>query len=212
MNLFYLDDDLDLCAEYHIDKHVGKMQLEATQLLSTALWIDKLIGFVPRALDAEELSVVKDAMRELPSRIDDRRHMDIQYKACHHNHPSAIWVRSSLEHYYWTINYVNALESERLARSRAKPHDSCKECNRLELPRHILDRGFTPPTPAMPPELVSGDTVQDYRLFYMLDKAAIPATWKNTERPWWWDDNIALYHKRYTAMTPAERRETGWLT
>ena len=53
MNLFILDNDLDKCAEYHIDKHVGKMQLEAAQLLSTALWIDEILGFVPRKLESE---------------------------------------------------------------------------------------------------------------------------------------------------------------
>ena len=33
MNLFVLDDDPALNAQYHADKHVGKMFLEATQLL-----------------------------------------------------------------------------------------------------------------------------------------------------------------------------------
>lgn len=208
MNLFFLDDDIDLCAEYHIDKHVGKMQLEATQLLSTALWCDRLFGFVPRALNSDELAEIKSAARAEPA-IDERTFT--RYLPCHHNHPSAIWVRSSLEHFYWTINYVNALESERLSRGYKKPHDSCKECNRLPFPTAMRNTGFVRPTPAMPPELVSGDIVNDYRLFYMLDKAAIPATWKNTQRPFWWDDDIALYHKRYTDMTPAERRQTGWL-
>ena len=50
MNLFYLDNDLDKCAEYHVDKHVNKMILEAAQLLCTAIWVDTLLGFVPRAL------------------------------------------------------------------------------------------------------------------------------------------------------------------
>ena len=35
MNLFYLDEDLDKCAEYHVDNHVNKMILEAAQLLCT---------------------------------------------------------------------------------------------------------------------------------------------------------------------------------
>ena len=25
MNLFYLDEDLDKCAEYHVDKHIVKI-------------------------------------------------------------------------------------------------------------------------------------------------------------------------------------------
>ena len=37
MNLFYLDEDLDKCAEYHVDKHVNKMILEAAQILCTCL-------------------------------------------------------------------------------------------------------------------------------------------------------------------------------
>ena len=45
MNLFYLDEDLDKCAEYHVDKHVNKMILEAAQLLCTAIWVDQLLGF-----------------------------------------------------------------------------------------------------------------------------------------------------------------------
>lgn len=34
MNMFYLDDDFKLSAQYHVDKHVIKIILETTQLLS----------------------------------------------------------------------------------------------------------------------------------------------------------------------------------
>ena len=36
MNVFILDTDLELCAQYHNDKHVVKMILEHAQMLSTA--------------------------------------------------------------------------------------------------------------------------------------------------------------------------------
>lgn len=36
MNIFWLDYDLQKCAEYHCDKHIVKMILESAQLLSTA--------------------------------------------------------------------------------------------------------------------------------------------------------------------------------
>lgn len=36
MNIFILDDDITLCAQYHVDKHVVKMPLELAQLLCTA--------------------------------------------------------------------------------------------------------------------------------------------------------------------------------
>ena len=46
MNLFYLDEDLDRCAEYHVDKHIVKMPLEAAQILSTALWVDQHLSLI----------------------------------------------------------------------------------------------------------------------------------------------------------------------
>ena len=54
MNLFYLDKNLDRCAEYHVDKHIVKMPLEVAQILCTSIWIDQFLGFVPRALNKEE--------------------------------------------------------------------------------------------------------------------------------------------------------------
>ncbi|MDI9358833.1 MAG: pyrimidine dimer DNA glycosylase/endonuclease V [Phycisphaerales bacterium] len=36
MNIFYLDENIELCAQYHNDKHVVKMTLEYAQLMSTA--------------------------------------------------------------------------------------------------------------------------------------------------------------------------------
>lgn len=37
MNIFILDSDIEQCARYHCDQHVGKMILESTQILCTAL-------------------------------------------------------------------------------------------------------------------------------------------------------------------------------
>ena len=37
MNIFYLDEDVEQCAQYHCDKHVIKMILESAQLLCTAI-------------------------------------------------------------------------------------------------------------------------------------------------------------------------------
>ena len=39
MNIFYLDKEPKLCAQYHVDKHVVKMILETAQLLSTTHWM-----------------------------------------------------------------------------------------------------------------------------------------------------------------------------
>jgi hypothetical protein len=39
MNIFYLDNDVNKCAEYHCDKHIVKMTLETAQLLCSAHWV-----------------------------------------------------------------------------------------------------------------------------------------------------------------------------
>ena len=39
MNIFYLDEDPKLCAQYHCDRHCVKMVLETAQLLCTAHWM-----------------------------------------------------------------------------------------------------------------------------------------------------------------------------
>jgi len=39
MNIFYLDKDLQKCAEYHVDRHCVKMIIEYAQLLSSSHWM-----------------------------------------------------------------------------------------------------------------------------------------------------------------------------
>ena len=182
MNLFYLDEDLDRCAEYHIDKHVGKMQLEATQLLTTTIWVDKYIGFVPRKLTSEELGVINDIKRNEPS-IDDR--VFTRYLPTHINHPCAIWARSSLEHHYWIVCYVTALDSESQWRGN-KPHASCKEALALPDPLMLPNKGWSTPALAMPDQYKSADPVLAYRNYYKYEKANI-ASWKKRGKPNWWD-------------------------
>ena len=36
MNIFYLDEDIETCARYHVDAHVVKMILESAQILCSA--------------------------------------------------------------------------------------------------------------------------------------------------------------------------------
>ena len=42
MNIFYLDQDIEKCAQYHCDKHVVKMIIEYAQILSS---VCRLKGF-----------------------------------------------------------------------------------------------------------------------------------------------------------------------
>ena len=45
MNIFILDNDINKCAENHVDKHIVKMRLESAQMLCTVHWIEEFIGY-----------------------------------------------------------------------------------------------------------------------------------------------------------------------
>ena len=91
MNIFYLDHDVNKCAEMHNDKHVVKMILEYAQLLSTA----------HRVCDGTILDTFsKTGRRKKVWALADNRDT-ILYSATHINHPSAVWVRQSSANYGW---------------------------------------------------------------------------------------------------------------
>lgn len=71
MNIFILDRDPKVAAQFHCDQHIVKMAIEYAQLLSTAI---HSTGSTPN---------------------------DNMYKPTHINHPCAIWTASSLKHWGW---------------------------------------------------------------------------------------------------------------
>lgn len=60
MNIFILDSDLQKSCQYHTDKHVVKLILEATQIASSAIWLAGGIG--PYKLTHKNHPIVKWAM------------------------------------------------------------------------------------------------------------------------------------------------------
>ena len=176
-----------------MDKHVNKMILEAAQLINTNLWIDHLFGFVPRAITKEENKVLQETRKkwkDVP--MEDRL---FPYLPTMQNHPSCIWVRSSLENYFWTNCYAFALGSEAHYRY-GSDHKSLAMLRALPEPKNMEDHGFTTFALAMTEELKDYDNpIQSYRNFYMLDKATF-AEWKHREKPPWWDEELADYNNR----------------
>lgn len=169
MNIFILDNDLDRSAEYHIDKHVVKMILEAAQLLCTVYHITGTLGQTPRKITSEELVACKDALDP-----------DF-YGLTHYNHPCAIWARSSLANYEYLFCYAEALNSEYNYRY-GKTHKSMGVINRL--PDLALKGDLTPFAQAMPDIYKHADAVTAYREYYKGEKSAI-ASWKFREKPEW---------------------------
>ena len=199
MNLFYLDEDLDKCAEAHVDKHVNKMILEAAQLLCTAIWVDELLGFVPRALNKEESAVLNEYKKEeKPLKPEERKLTP--YLGMMYNHPSTIWVRSSLDNYEWAWCYSHALAEEYRYRYGKEHKSFWQVINKLPDPKNMERVGFTEFGLAMPDELKDyDDPVGSYRMYYHLDKATF-ASWSHRPEPDWWVPELASYDSRITRV------------
>ena len=183
MNIFYLDKDPRVCAEYHVDKHVVKMILEYCQLLSTA----------HRIIDGKESVEKKYVQGSLPARYRNVKHWILTderettlYSATHINHPSAVWVRRSYENYVWLYQLFTELLKEYTYRY-GKTHACARLVEDLYTPpTHIAKGiGFTEPTPAMPDDYkVPGNSIQSYKNYYLGDKQRM-FSWKNREKPSW---------------------------
>lgn len=110
------------------------------------------------------------------------------YKATHKNHPSAVWVRESLDHYEWTVYHLEALGRE-YKRRYSKVHRTIREhFKALQQAPEALQgiRGFTDPPQCMPDECKRADPVLGYQIYYNYkaddwDARGIPMRWYGQE-------------------------------
>ena len=180
MNIFYLNENPELCAQEHNDKHVVKMCIEYAQLMSTA----------HRVLDGELWYGRTVNGRKIARYfLDDGEMNEVLYKASHIRHPSNIWVRDSVQHYEWLYDMWTSLCGEYKYRY-GRVHESFRK---LELflmlpPRNLKDKGFTQPPPAMksfPECIVPKDSIKSYKNYYWTAKRKF-SIWTKRPKPEWW--------------------------
>jgi hypothetical protein len=137
MNIFFLDENPTLSAQYHVDKHVVKMILETAQLLCGVHHVT----------------------------AHDSTH--VPYKLSHKNHPCSIWCRESLSNYLYLCELGLELSKEYTYRygKRHKSQDVIEWC--LINKPNIPDIEFTDPAKAMPDEFKVDSVVESYRNYYM---------------------------------------------
>jgi len=154
MNIFFLDLDPELCAQYHNDKHVVKMIVESCQLLYTCHWTSA--GDTP------------------PPYISSTPN-GTGYKPTHRKHPCNIWLRESLDNYLWLLRLAKALVDEYHYRYGEKTHKCEEHLEWLSMvyPVGLVSRGITPPRCAMPEEYKRPDAVDAYRAYYIGAKQPI---------------------------------------
>jgi hypothetical protein len=178
MNIFYLDNDPRTCAEMHVDKHCVKMILEYAQLLSTA----------HRVLDGIQIvGLSKSGRKQTRYELSDNRDV-ILYSATHINHPSAVWVRKSVQNYMWLAELLEMLCGEytyRYGKVHKVERDGLMQLLKNEFPKNLPIAPFTEPTPAMPDTYkVAGNSIQSYHNYYLGDKTRM-FSWKNRDAPNW---------------------------
>ena len=175
MNIFYLHEDPIQNAKWHIDKHIVKMPIEYAQLMSTA----------HRLLDGE-MYLGKTAIGRNIKRwkLHDERE-DILYKASHINHPSAIWVRESIENYFEMYKLYMAVLAE-FTNRYGKVHGSSKPSIALIRPPKNIPMVKGTQLPQCMPEIckVKNNPILAYRNYYIVEKNSF-ASWKNREIPEW---------------------------
>jgi hypothetical protein len=184
MNIFYLDREPRIAAEYHCDKHVVKMILESAQLLSSA----------HRLLDGQLVEGKKIIEGSSPVRwrktkqwvLNDNREK-VLYGVSHVNHPSAIWARSNIDHYRYLYDLFVFLIQEYKYRYNNKNH----KCEMLlqplfPCPNNIdYEAPWTDPPQAMPDDCKVDNAVQAYRNYYIKYKYKF-AKWTRREIPSWY--------------------------
>ena len=162
LNIFYLNEDPEVAALEHNDKHCVKMVLEYAQMLCTA----------HRVLDGDE-------------RADEL----CMYKKAHINHPSTIWVRENDSQYKWLYRLFVALADEYTYRY-SKTHATDLQLRDVLrfLPKKICtSKLFKQPPQCMPDSYKAEDSVSAYQRFYIGEKAGF-STWKRRKVPEWYRD------------------------
>ena len=177
MNIFALDDNPKIAAQYHNNAHCIKMILECSQLLCTA----------HRVLDGKEVIEKTASGRNIKRwKLEDERDVKL-YKSTHISHPSAIWCRQSDSNYRYLYDLLVELCKEYTFRyGRIHKCESSGLVSFLETPpKNIPIGAFVQVTPAMPEEYkIQNDSVASYRNYYNKSKQHL-ASWvgKVNSRP-----------------------------
>ena len=196
MNIFYLNQDPDICAEMHCDKHVVKMCCEYAQLLSTT----------HRVVDGH-LWVGKNHNGRKLSRyfLEDGEMNSVLYKACHVNHPSTKWVRESASNYHWLYDmWLNLCDEYHYRYNKRHKSQQDLEYHLILPPTNInTKRSFREPPPAMkqfPQCIVNNDAVMSYHNYYWEAKKDF-AKWTKRNKPEWWNERERIETETQTSVS-----------
>ena len=166
MNIFALDVNPEIAAQYMCDKHVPKMLLETMQMLGSAA----------------RRHGAKDSDMPLTSK-------GTPLKGGYHHHPCTVWAGDCRSNYHWLSMHGLQLCEEYIYRF-GKVHTCQPSIIKLSnMGKLIPVNDRNTPTPfhqAMPDKYKRTDAITAYRLYYMGDKARFAKWEKGRKKPFWW--------------------------
>ena len=176
MNIFFLDENPELAAQYLVDRHVVKMILESAQILSTA----------HRVCDGKQVTVSQNGRKIKRWILEDSVMESCLYKSTHVNHPSVLWARQNSANYEWLFSHLLANLDEYKFRYGKNHVVLAKMPLLANMPKRIkYSPHITPIMLAMPDEYKIHDChVECYREYYRVGKAHLHS-WKYRGKPEW---------------------------
>lgn len=188
MNIFVLDESPVKAAEYHCNKHVVKMILEAGQMLCAAHWMSWLDHY---GKSRKDFKLMRDVKKFLADEVPKEKQPP--WGLTHVNHPCTIWTRESAENYFWHLELMNCLLIEYTSRYQ-KHHKSEPVCHWLgeNVPVNFPKKGRTPFAICMNEDYKvkdnvtnEYDVVESYRNYYNIDKVRFAKWEPRSKAPSW---------------------------
>lgn len=198
MNIFILDEQPRKAAEYHCNKHVVKMILEAGQMLCAAHWMSWLDHF---GTSRSNFKLMRDVKNFLNAKVPKAKQPP--WGLTHVNHPCTIWTRQSLENYNWHLELMACLLMEYNKRYN-KVHKSLSVQQWLlrNTPLHFPFQGRTPFPICMKEEYkVDDNPIQSYRSYYIKDKVRFAKWEPRAETPDWFIQGVMDESRKNTTIS-----------
>lgn len=109
--------------------------------------------------------------------------VDKPFKPTHPNHPSAVWMRQSKDHYDWVIRCALRL-SEIYTQKSGKIHKSSLAlAQMLDAPKNIPQKGFTEPPVAADDKFKAIAVMQGAAIGYQHYLNSKHAEWRSRAKP-----------------------------
>jgi len=179
MNIFVLDLDPTLCAQYHCDKHISKMIVEHCQILGSIAYTAR--GVYRKADITPEF--IRNTFPGFPRKREDNT--PHPYGIGYRNHPCTQWAGKTLDNYRWLCTLTAEMCKE-YTRRYGRKHAGEEICrwyasNHPNLPL----TGITPFAQAMPDNCKATNAVTAYRNYYKKYKSHF-AKWRHSSTPEWY--------------------------